>query len=359
MILISTSLLAADFSKIKEELESVKNADYLHVDVMDGKFVENTTLFLDVANVKKIKQHSEIQFLTHLMVEHPLDYIKKYAEAGSSVISFHIEAKDDPDSVIEEIRKYNCGVSIAINPDTPVSVVEEYLNEIDHVLVMSVVPGKGGQQYIDHSTGKILHLKHEISKRNLHVLIEVDGGIKLENAHLPVNAGADIIVSGTGIFSQKNRMEVIDKMKDVILLGADHAGYQLKEAVKKYLDKKKIAYQDFGTNSEESTDYPLYAQKVAKQISQGKAKKGILICGTGQGMAVAANRFKGVRAALCLDTYYAEQAREHGDSNVLCLAGRVTKPKDAEMIIEKWLETPFSEEEKRIRRLKQIDAVQE
>jgi len=357
MVYVSPSLLAADFSKIKQELQSVINADYLHIDVMDGKFVEQKTLFFDIENVKLIKKYSKIPFLSHLMVENPLEYIKNYAKAGSSIISFHIEAKDDTFAVIHEIKKYKCKVSIALNPETPVDRVLPYLALIDHVLVMSVVPGKGGQQYIDSTDARIRLLRQIIQQMDFNILIEIDGGVKLENCFKPIMAGADILVSGTGIFGAQNHNEVIEKMKDIILLGADHAGYKLKEYVKQLLAQKNIAYKDFGTNSEESVDYPIYAQKVAKQISQGKAKRGILVCGTGQGMAMAANRYNNVRAALCLNTYFAQQAREHVDSNVLCLAGRVTKQEDDENIVETWLNTSFSGEDKRVRRLKQIEDV--
>ena len=358
MVYVSPSLLAADFSVIKEELSSVKNADYLHVDVMDGMFVSQKTLFFDPENVKLVHKYSKIPIHTHLMVEHPLSLIKSYAKEGSSIISFHVEAKDDPYAVIAAIKKQKCKVSIALNPETAVEKILPYLALVDHVLIMSVVPGKGGQEYIASSTAKIRLLKQIILQMDFQILIEVDGGIKLENCFQPIIAGADVLISGTGIFGQKDkdkRMEAVEKMKEVILLGADHAGYQLKEYVKQLLTQKGIAYKDFGTNSEESVDYPLYAQKVAKPISQGKAKRGILVCGTGQGMAIAANRYKGVRASLCLDTFYAQQAREHGDSNVLCLAGRVTQQKDIAAILDAWLDTPFSNEDKRIRRLQEID----
>ncbi len=138
-----------------------------------------------------------------------------------------------------------------------------------------------------------------------------------------------------------------------IFLGADHAGFETKERLKKFFDKNKIAYEDLGTHSEESVDYPDYAVKVARSVASEKAR-GILICGTGTGMAIAANKVKGVRAALAYDSYSAKMSRNDNDVNVLCLRGRKFSYKQAESIVKIWLKTPFSNEERHKRRIEKI-----
>jgi len=140
-----------------------------------------------------------------------------------------------------------------------------------------------------------------------------------------------------------------------IAIGSDHAGFKLKEEIKKYLDKEKIAYKDYGTASEESVDYPDFAFAVAKDVAAGKFDRGILICGSGVGMTIAANKVRGVRAVNAYDEYTAKQSREHGDCNVLCLAGRKLKIQPALKIVEVWLKTSFSNEERHLRRIRKIE----
>lgn len=140
-----------------------------------------------------------------------------------------------------------------------------------------------------------------------------------------------------------------------IAIGSDHGGFKLKEEIIKYLGRKKMEYKDFGTYSEESCDYPDYAFPVARAVAAKKFDRGILICGSGVGVTIAANRFKGARAVNINDFYTARQSREHGDSNVLCLAGRRIKEQKALKILDVWLKTPFSEEERHLRRISQLD----
>jgi len=140
-----------------------------------------------------------------------------------------------------------------------------------------------------------------------------------------------------------------------IAIGSDHAGFKLKKQILNYLKKKKIAYKDFGAYSEESCDYPDFAFTVARSVAAGKFDRGILICGSGVGMTVAANRIKGIRAVNAYNLYTARQSREHGDANVLCLAGRRLKIKKAKKILEVWLKTPFSGEGRHLQRIRKID----
>jgi ribose 5-phosphate isomerase B len=142
-----------------------------------------------------------------------------------------------------------------------------------------------------------------------------------------------------------------------IVIGSDHGGYELKEEIKKLLDEKGIKYEDVGTFSEESVDYPDYAAKVSEIVSSSEGKRrGILICGTGIGMSMVANKFPKIRAALCHDEYTARMAREHNDANILCMGGRVLDKGTAKKITEAWLETPFSEEERHKRRIEKINS---
>jgi ribose 5-phosphate isomerase B len=141
----------------------------------------------------------------------------------------------------------------------------------------------------------------------------------------------------------------------MIALGSDHGGFELKQEIKKYLDKKEIPYKDFGCDSTASVDYPVYAKKVAHAILDGTCDKGILICGTGIGISITANKIPGIRAAVCTDCFTAQATREHNDANILALGGRVVGPGLAEKIVETFLNTPFSNDERHIRRINQIE----
>ena len=141
-----------------------------------------------------------------------------------------------------------------------------------------------------------------------------------------------------------------------VALASDHAGFPLKQEIKKYLKKKKMAFKDFGTDSEESCDYPDFAKPAARAVAQGKFDRGILICGSGVGVTIVANKVKGIRAVNAYDIYTAKQSREHGDCNVLCLAGRKLKKDQALKIVAVWLATPFSNDERHLRRIRKIES---
>lgn len=141
----------------------------------------------------------------------------------------------------------------------------------------------------------------------------------------------------------------------MIAIGCDHGGYALKQEILAYLDAKKLEYKDFGCNSSEAVDYPVYARLVAEAITSGECEKGILICGTGIGISIAANRIKGIRAALCTDCFTAEATRQHNDANILCMGGRVVGPGLAIKITDTFLHTPFSDEERHMNRIKLIE----
>lgn len=191
--ILSSSIKPADIVKI---LDNTK-ADYIHVDIMDGKFVKNKTW--TISEIKKITSYSKLPLDVHLMVENPSKYIEDYALLNTSYIAFHYEAVKDIDKMISEIKNYGLKVGIAINPETSEEVVFPYLSKIDEVLIMSVHPGKSGQSFIESTPDKIERLKEEILRQNVKTIISVDGGINDETGNLCVQKGVDILVSASYI----------------------------------------------------------------------------------------------------------------------------------------------------------------
>jgi len=205
-IKISPSILSCDFSEIGKEIEKLNHsgADLIHVDVMDGHFVPNLTFGPPV--IKKIRKCSDLPFDVHLMISPVEKYIKDYAEAGADIITFHPEATEDIGKTIEVIRSYNKKVGISLNPETPSSVIENYLKEIDLILIMSVNPGFAGQKFMPEVLEKVKFFRSKINNEKLNIDIEIDGGIDFETAPLAIKAGANILVSGTTIFKGGNNI---------------------------------------------------------------------------------------------------------------------------------------------------------
>lgn len=191
--ILSSSIKPVDIVKI---LDNTK-ADYIHIDIMDGKFVENKTW--TISEIKKITSYSKLPLDVHLMVENPSKYIEDYALLNTSYIAFHYEAVKDIDKMINEIKNYGLKVGIAINPETSEEVVFPYLSKIDEVLIMSVHPGKSGQSFIESTLDKIERLKEEILRQNVKTIISVDGGINDETGNLCVQKGVDTLVSASYI----------------------------------------------------------------------------------------------------------------------------------------------------------------
>ena len=203
-IQISPSILSADFSQLANEIKRLEDggADMIHVDVMDGHFVPNLTIGPPV--IKSLKKHSSILFDVHLMISPVHKYIKAYADAGADIITIHPEATDDINSSISLIKELNRKVGVSLNPETKVDVIIEYLDKIDLVLIMSVNPGFGGQKFMPEVLSKIEELKKLRSVKDLDFDIEIDGGINFENSKMAIQAGANILVSGTTIFKSNN-----------------------------------------------------------------------------------------------------------------------------------------------------------
>ena len=207
MALVAPSILSADFGRLAEELDSVSAAEWVHVDVMDGRFVPNITIGPLV--VKAVRAATEKVVDCHLMIVEPDRYVPDFADAGADVITVHAEACPHLDRSIQLIKSLGCKAGVALNPHTPEGVLDYVLDELDLVLVMSVNPGFGGQSLIDRVFPKIERLRGERDRRGLNTIIQVDGGVKTHNAWRFVEAGASCLVSGSGVFKAADRTEAI------------------------------------------------------------------------------------------------------------------------------------------------------
>ncbi len=208
MALLAPSILSANFANLEKDIKEAESAgaDLLHVDVMDGRFVPNITVGIPV--VESIRKVTHLPLDVHLMIVEPEKYISDFVKAGANWISFHYEAVTHHHRIVTMIKELGAKAGIALNPSTPVFLLEEILPYLDFVLVMSVNPGFGGQKFIESSTSKIKKLKQIIEKRELCVKIEVDGGIKLNNVEKVLKAGAEIIVAGSAVFCGNIRENV-------------------------------------------------------------------------------------------------------------------------------------------------------
>ena len=203
-IKISPSILSADFSQLGQEIKKleISGADMIHVDVMDGHFVPNLTIGPPV--IKALRKYTDLPFDVHLMIKPVHKYIKDYAESGADIITIHPEATPSIQESINEIKKYKKKVGLSLNPDTKIEVIKQYLEQTDLVLIMSVFPGFGGQKFMKEMLNKIEQIYEIKNKENFEFDIEVDGGIDFSNYKEVINAGANVLVSGTTIFQENN-----------------------------------------------------------------------------------------------------------------------------------------------------------
>lgn len=200
MALLAPSILSADFANLGRDIEITDKAgaDVIHIDVMDGLFVPSISFGMPV--IKSIRKTTDKTFDVHLMIEEPIRYIKEFAECGADYITVHYEACKDIHATIDKIKEYGLKAGVSIKPNTKVEVLKPVLNDVDMVLIMSVEPGFGGQKLIPHTVDKVRELRKIVDDNNLNVIIEIDGGINLDNVESIVNAGADWIVAGSAVF---------------------------------------------------------------------------------------------------------------------------------------------------------------
>jgi ribulose-phosphate 3-epimerase len=216
MAKLAPSLLSADFSKLGEEIALIEKsgADFVHLDVMDGIYVPNITFGAPV--IKKIRETTKLPFDVHLMVDRPERFIDDFADAGSDIITVHPEASIHLHRTLQSIRERGVKAGVSLNPSTPLNVLEHIMDDVDLILIMSVNPGFGGQSYIPAMTEKIKSLRNMILKSGNDIILEVDGGIKLDNAREIIEAGADLIVVGSGIFGAQDVIKRIGEFKEII-----------------------------------------------------------------------------------------------------------------------------------------------
>ena len=213
MVKIAPSILSADFSKLGDEIKNITlaNADYIHIDVMDGSFVPNITIGNEV--IKSIRKDSHLPFDVHLMINNPDNHIANFANSGADIITVHAEATIHLDRTLNLIKSLNKKAGVSIVPSTNENILDYILDKVDLILVMTVNPGFGGQKFLNSQLQKIYNINQKIIKSGRKIELEVDGGINDETSKLAVEAGASVLVAGSYIFSNKNYTQAISNLK--------------------------------------------------------------------------------------------------------------------------------------------------
>lgn len=213
--LIAPSLLSADFLNLEQDLEMLNSseADWIHLDIMDGVFVPNISFGFPIIN--RLKEKTSKPLDVHMMIVEPEKFIPEVAAAGAHTMNVHYEACTHLHRVVNEIKEHGMNAGVTLNPHTPVMLLEDIINELDMVLIMSVNPGFGGQKFIEHSVEKVATLKELINRKNSNALIQVDGGVNLDTGKRLVNAGADVLVAGNFVFGSDDPIKTIKELKSM------------------------------------------------------------------------------------------------------------------------------------------------
>ena len=219
--LLAPSILAADYGQLNKDLEMVNasQADWLHVDIMDGCFVPNISFGQML--VKTMHKTCTKPLDVHLMIVEPEKYVESFVECGASVVTFHLEATNHAHRLIQQLKSLNVKAGVALNPQTSVDLLDDVLEDVDMVCLMSVNPGFGGQKFIYRTLDKIRRLKSKIIERNLKTLIEIDGGVGLQNAEAILEAGADVLVAGSSVFKSDDPTKAIERFKEIQVANYD------------------------------------------------------------------------------------------------------------------------------------------
>jgi len=213
MTKIAPSILSADFARLGEEIDSVKTADYIHFDVMDGAFVPN--LSLGLPELVSVRKYTDMTLDVHLMIADPLKYAKRFAESGADIVVFHVEAASDEEirAAMADVKALGKRVGLSVKPKTPASALFPYLSELDMALVMTVEPGFGGQSFMADMMPKVTELRQKIDELGIACELEVDGGVNPETARICVAAGADVLVAGSDVFKASDRAARIRELR--------------------------------------------------------------------------------------------------------------------------------------------------
>lgn len=342
--MISVSLICADYNDRKNIQILEEKADFIHFDLMNLDFSSCTAF--DVQDIKRLKLNPN-KIDVHISALYPDVYVDKCIDCECAMICFPVESKTNIAKNLEKIRKNDIKAGLSVKPDTKIEVLEPFLPLVDYVNVLTIFPGPPGQDFQVAELNKIISLRKLREKLGLNYLIEVDGSVNESHFYDISKCKPDILVVGTsGLFALNEdltkawaKMNEYMNKKETVFLHADLVGSTLLEPVINYVTD--LGYSIVNLYSNGIDEYPECARKLCTHVLSDKYNIGILLCGTGIGMSIAANKIDGIRAAVVSDPFSARAAKEHNNANVLCLGSRVVTSYLAKQIVEEFLNSSF------------------